>query len=236
MLVLDWLAHLLLPASCELCGAALVPESGRLRLPVRVCTPCLARQLQLAQAPAWRLEGLPVLAPFWYEEPVSDWIREIKQGGREAWLDRLADCWPCTPLLREPGVSLVPVPAEARRRRERGGDHVERLACRWSRRWGVGCRRLLRRKGGSHQVGLGAQERRRNLDGQYQLRTGPQPHGALWLVDDVVTTGATLSACADRLSEGGWTVRGALALALTPHPGLRGRSLESLQAWVDGSP
>ena len=146
-----------------------------------------------------------------------------------------------TRLARGAGLRLTPVPADARRTRERGGDHVARLAWLWGRRWGLDCVQPLRRRGGAHQIGLDRRERRHNLAGQLGLRRrawgGRRLHpGPVLLVDDVVPTGATLLACAEVLAAAGWEVRGALALALTPHPELRGPQLAGLTAWLDGSP
>jgi predicted amidophosphoribosyltransferase len=177
-----------------------------------------------------------VRAPFWYEDELVCWIRQVKEGGHEALLDRLAGAWCTSPLPLEEGLRLVPVPAQALRRRERGGDHVARLAGRWARTWGLSCVQPLDRQGVSHQIGLTARERLRNLEGQYRLKERGLRPGPVWLVDDVVTTGATLLTCRRLLERAGWRVRGALALALTPHPLLRGNALAGLEAQLDGSP
>jgi predicted amidophosphoribosyltransferase len=65
------------------------------------------------------------------------------------------------------------------------------------------------------QSTLGRMERFRNMGGAYVAR--PQAHGStVVLVDDVLTTGATLLECARALRAGGATVLGAVALAYTP--------------------
>jgi len=225
-LLLDLCAHLILPASCAVCGGTLGPEPGRPVLPVLWCASCRHRLETEAGGPALRLGSWTARGRFWYEGPVAQAIRRVKEGGpgAGALLDRLAGGWRPDGFSGPP-LRLVPVPAHARRRRERGGDHVDRLARRWARAWGVAVARPLRRRGGEHQIGLGARERLANLAGHYRTARRPGVSGPVWLVDDVVTTGATLVACARVLEAAGWRVEGAVALACTPAPALRGGAL-----------
>ena len=236
MHLLDPLALLIFPSACEVCGVTLRPAGTLWGLPRHVCPPCLASCLERAGAPAWSLDGLPGRSLFWHEGREAAWVRAIKQGGREGFLAELARLWPLPPIPTEAGTLLIPVPADRLRRRERGGDHVERLACGWALAWGLDCARLLERRGGAKQQGLDAGGRRRNLESQY--RTGPraavQRGRSAVLVDDVVTTGATLELCRRRLETAGLRVRGALTLVCAPSPELRLSGLEGLVAWLPG--
>jgi predicted amidophosphoribosyltransferase len=67
------------------------------------------------------------------------------------------------------------------------------------------------------QTGLDRRARRRNVAGAFRLRTHALPR-RVWLVDDVVTTGATLEAAARELRRGGATSVTALCAARTPSP------------------
>ena len=97
--------------------------------------------------------------------------------------------------------ALVPVPLAPRRVRERGFDQADLLARAASRRSGVVRRRALRRvRETPSQVGLGRRERAANVAAAF---AGQSIRGAVVLVDDVITTGSTLSECARTLRRAG---------------------------------
>ncbi|GAB3486434.1 ComF family protein [Nocardiopsis coralliicola] len=116
------------------------------------------------------------------------------------------------PAARSPPV-LVPVPARRRGVRARGYDPVALLVRRAAARWTppLPWAPVLRHgRAVADQVGLDRGARRRNLSGALELRRAPP--GPVLLVDDVVTTGATLAEAARALRAAGIPVLGAAVL------------------------
>jgi len=105
-------------------------------------------------------------------------------------------------------------PTSATRRRARGFDQGELIAGYVARQLGVPCRRLLERRGDDHtQTG---RSRRQRLEG-VTFRARPGLDGCrVLVVDDVVTTGATLRSARFALTRAGAVVVGLYAVASTP--------------------
>ena len=115
------------------------------------------------------------------------------------------------------GDLLVPVPVHAERLRERGYDQAALLAEVAGGHLGLAAVAALeRRQPTAAQHGLGREERERNLRAAFAV---DEPMDAVvtgrWpvLIDDVVTTGATLSACALALRRAGAVAVSALTVA-----------------------
>jgi predicted amidophosphoribosyltransferase len=123
-------------------------------------------------------------------------------------------------------VLLVPVPATAAAARRRHGDHIARLArraARGLRAHGVPATVVgaLRARPRADSAELSAVDRWEAAESAFTVHTGRLPailaSGALvGLVDDIVTTGATLGAAGSRLAEAGVPVAFAAVLAATP--------------------
>ena len=100
----------------------------------------------------------------------------------------------------------------AARRRRRGADQAEVLAVEVASWLGRPCRRLLHRPPGSAQSGRGRAER---LEGPvYSARSSVPPH--VLVVDDVWTTGATLTAAAEALRTAGAVRVDAVTVTVRP--------------------
>jgi ComF family protein len=116
-----------------------------------------------------------------------------------------------------PPAALVPVPLHPARARKRGYNQAERLAAALGTRAGLDVHDCLERAGPrGTQVGRDRAQRLSGISGNVALASERAPPRHAILVDDVITTGATLAACAAVLRQHGAAEVVALAYARTP--------------------
>jgi ComF family protein len=219
-----WVAaagDLLLGARCHGCGVAWCG----------VCPDC--RQLLSTRRPAWTRpdpcpSGFPPTITSSAYDPVLRGLinahKERQALGLTRMLgDRLGGC--VHALLAEVGhgadepVVLVPVPSAPQAVRSRGFDATLAMARSAARRLRSRYQTsvaatLVQTRGVRDQAGLDARARQANLAGGFRLR-GPVPTRATVLVDDLVTTGSSLSEAARVLRRAGVPVIGAATVAAT---------------------
>lgn len=150
------------------------------------------------------LPGLDSVAARWrHEGAVRGLVLGLKLGGRRRYAGTLV-CG-MADLVAEVGTEASVVtwpPCSRADRRRRGYDHAEVLARGLAGRLGLPAGPLLTRVAGAHdQAALTGAERRTNLSGVFAAARPVS--GSVLLVDDVVTTGATLQACASSLRSAG---------------------------------
>ena len=112
-------------------------------------------------------------------------------------------------------IALVPVPLHARKLRERGYNQSEMLARALATpaHARVIANALRRTRSTQQQARLSADERKQNVLGAFVGQPESMRGMSIILIDDVLTTGATLAGCADALFDAGATDVVALTLA-----------------------
>ena len=140
-----------------------------------------------------------------YEGPLRSLIHLYKYSGMKPLARPLAAFLERAMPIDQSFDAVVPVPLHWRKRWERGFNQADLLACYVARRRGVPVLRALRRKRATAvQAGLASAGRRRNVAGAFALIADAQiANRKILLIDDVMTTGATASACASVLKRGG---------------------------------
>lgn len=207
------------------CAAIVLPErcAGCLEPGALICAACLRA---LAPVPARIVipgDDLEVWAGVPFAGPTASILRAVKRDARPRLARHLAPA--LASALREvarstgavPGsLVAVPIPSSAKSLRSRGFRVVDLVV----HSAGVGPHRLLRlQRTAADQRGLGKMERLENLRGGM---LADRAEGLrVVIVDDVVTTGATLIEAARALRGGGAVVVGAATIAATP---LRGHA------------
>jgi ComF family protein len=180
-----------------------------------LCGPCRRELVFLPREPVV-LGGVPVWAPVAYEGPARDLVRALKFRAATGLAREMAAMTVAGAPAELPHGPLVPVPLHPARERRRGFNQAAVLAEAIARASApLTISACLRRTGlASPQVGRSRRARLSGPAGSVEARS-PAPEVAL-LVDDVVTTGATIAACAAALRTAGAREVAALAFARTP--------------------
>ncbi|MEO6350835.1 MAG: ComF family protein [Candidatus Limnocylindrales bacterium] len=211
------LLDVLLPPTCPGCG-----REGE-----QICPRCRKQMERRLDEPPGLPIGMPAHIPAgivqleWccsFNGAARASVHALKYDGEQRLVPPLArlmaERWRCAAIG---GEMLVPVPVHSERRKQRGFDQAELLA------HGIGdvlhmpVRSALRRTGrtaAQHQ--LGRRARHSNVGGAFAVPADAQAavrNKWIVLIDDVVTTGATLAGCARALYDAGAFAVSALSLA-----------------------
>lgn len=183
---------------CARCALPLV-------LPAALCGECLK------QAPPFDA----AFTPFVYGHPLAHLITQLKFGhslaaGRvvaELWVEALRHALAKGAVSALPEV-VIPIPLHAQRLRERGYNQALELARPLARAFDLTLAPglLARTRATPAQAELDAKTRRKNLRGAFAFQPPPDrpdPPASAVLLDDVMTTGATLAECARTLRRAG---------------------------------
>jgi ComF family protein len=155
-------------------------------------------------------------APLLYVEPTSRLIHRLKYEGYFALAGPLSrfliEEWPA---WEQPPDLILPIPLHPRRQRRRGYNQSELLARPLAREQAIdfSAAALRRTRHTVPQVGLGPAERADNVRGAFAADAALVRGRHVLLVDDVLTTGATMSAAAEALLATGVRTVSAYCLA-----------------------
>lgn len=203
MKILDLIAHLLYPWKCVFCESVLKDTD--------ICRECEEKLPYTVGDNA--MQKFPFIdkcvSPLYYKDKVRASVHRYKFGGCSAYSQRYAalmsDCVENNLDCRSIDV-ISWIPLSKKRLRQRGYDQARLLAEEIAAKTGLPCRQLLQKvKNNSAQsLTRDAKQRRENVAGVYALDDGADVSGLrILLVDDVVTTGATMSEAARILRKAG---------------------------------
>lgn len=201
MKLIERVLELFYPTKCAFCH--------RLTGGDKVCKSC-AEKLPLTPA-GGQAQKFPFISqcvsPLYYEGDVRESLHRYKFGGLShyctAYAPFMAKC------IDENQIScdiITWVPLSRKRLRQRGYDQARLLAAELSKKAGIECCRLLKKtRNNPAQSGTGGAEKRRaNVSGVYTALSPEKITGkSILIVDDIVTTGATLSECGRMLLSAG---------------------------------
>ena len=200
------LLELLYPPRCAFCAKVLSPGSPA----SGICTDCAAALHRTGPATVSQNGDCfsRCLSPLFYQGLAAQSIRRYKFSGKacyhQAYGPLLRSC--LSRNLNEPPDLVTWAPLNRWRRYRRGYDQALLLAREAGALYGQEPVRLLEKVRNTRpQSSLSAEKRRQNVRGVYRLAPGcPNLEGKrILLVDDVITTGSTLSACAAVLTAAG---------------------------------
>lgn len=211
MLLLEKLIGLYAPHNCLGCsreGDGLICESCRSALPYvpSRCYRCRAvtRDYAVCISCQSHTPLRRVLVSMHYDGLPKELLHHAKYERARSGISEMAEIMASLPQLLPPNVLLVPVPTATSRVRQRGYDQAMVLARELSASSGVARGDLLARIGQAHQVGAGRKERLEHLRGAFRVLKPKEVAGKhIVLVDDVLTTGATLETAARVLKKSG---------------------------------
>lgn len=199
----EWLLRWMYPNRCPLCRRP-IPTGALL------CGSCES----LWDGPRWRLLNVEVLggrpmlccaaAP--YEGEVRRSIYRFKFRGKTSYAEGFARLMARAAEFDQPFDCIAYVPMYGKKQRERGYNQSELLARHLSKLLDVPLEPLLeKQKDNTAQHTLTRTQRRLNVRGVYRVCCGPErlEGKTVLLVDDILTTGATLCECARMLYRAG---------------------------------
>jgi ComF family protein len=184
---------LLAPPRCSVCAGCCRPGEV-------LCETC-ETSVEASRSSEFALAGFDLaVAAAVYDGAARGLVQALKFGARLALARRAATAIACALPPTPADARVVPVPPAPRRLRRRGFDPTDAIAAALATELGLPFEPCLARSDGPRQVG---RRRRERVEDPPQVRLTAAPPERVIVVDDVLTTGATLTACARVLRAGG---------------------------------
>ncbi len=211
---------ILFPVCCPICLKPVIPKGAK------VCTPCL-KKLAFIETPYCKMCGRPIKderndickpcgrnvwfdkgrCVFIYHSAINRAVKDVKNNGTREFQDffgRIASERLKSFICSTEAEALVPVPLYHKKLRTRGYNQAELLALaigKYSRLPVVNA--LTKSKETKDQKDLSRREREQNLEDAFKANDKAKGLNSVILVDDVLTTGSTVNACARTLKASG---------------------------------
>ncbi|MBC8545944.1 ComF family protein [Clostridiaceae bacterium NSJ-31] len=219
--VLEALLDLLFPPRCACCGEVIARGvlcdgcRPTLRLRDDPAAPLVPPLDGLAAAYLYQDAGAALMREFKFHRQLRCYDLELREGFEAA---------VCAYYAGRSFDFVLPVPLHKASRRERGFNQSAYIAQRLAERMGLPCdeRALQKLLHNRIQHTLSREEREQNVKGVYRAAAELAAGKSILLVDDIVTTGATLCECAATLKAAGAKRVCAAAVLATPAAGPAG--------------
>ena len=203
MKILDLITHLLYPWKCVFCESVLKDTD--------ICHECEKKlPYTVGDSVAQKFPFIDkCVSPLYYKDKVRASVHRYKFGGCSSYSRRygilMSDC--VENNLDCSSIDVISwIPLSKKRLRQRGYDQARLIAEEISSKTGLPCRQLLQKvkNNGAQSLTRDAKQRRENVAGVYAMCGQTDVSGLrILLVDDVVTTGATMSEAARILRKAG---------------------------------
>lgn len=222
MNILERLFELIAPDDCVVCGdeGSLLCEACRISeliVPAPACFRCGA--VSRGGVTCQKCRKSSPLSFVWaassYEGPAKELVALYKYQSKRSAASPLASAM--MGVVDRPTLDkclVTSIPTSSRRIRQRGFDHARRLAEEIAKSSPFDYHKLLLREFDVHQVGATKAIRRQQVAGMFEVLDAQKVRGGtVLLVDDVLTTGATLEEAARTLKRAGAKEVGAVVFA-----------------------
>lgn len=219
--MLDSLFSIIAPHYCLSCGKigqgmCLRCKNNLSLSPIIYCVACGAQLQKYRCAAQCKLSQIPQYIATLREGVVQRLLHDTKFAYARGHIQILVDILERSPVHLPADAVIVPIPSSARHVRQRGFDHTKLLAKQLAQRGGCRAEFLLGRQHNHRQVGSSRSQRIAQADTAFYCAKSKGCTKPVVIVDDIITTGATMSAAVRCLQGAGYVNISILAVAYQP--------------------